>query len=256
MTKTINFARYTSIRIGPTVDVDVINAPADYAGQYLIGRGYNLLVSPTPPRLAVLGEPYTHIRQEGTRLVVGAAVTNAALYRYLKTHNLGGLEFIAKLPGSVGGMVVMNAGLKEFEIFNSLIGVTTVDGYRPKETIAHGYRMTDLTRPVLEAIFELTEPFSTEREAMFKAMRSNQPSAPSAGSCFKNPPGDYAGRLIEAVGLKGHRIGGMAFSAVHANFLTNEDHGTFADAMTLIRLAQQKVREMFGVELELEVKII
>ncbi len=256
MTQTINFSRYTSIKIGPTVEVKVINDPCTYAGEYLIGRGYNLLVSPTPPPLAILGERYSTISQEGTFLRVGAGVTNAALYRYVKAHNLGGLEFIAKLPGSVGGMVVMNAGLKEYEIFGAIVGVETIDGYQPKEEIAYGYRTTNLSRPVLEVVFDLVTPFDVQKEVMFKNMRANQPSAPSAGSCFKNPVGDYAGRLIEAVGLKGYRVGGMAFSEVHANFLTNEDRGTFEDAITLISMAKERVLGEFGITLELEIKVI
>ena len=85
-------------------------------------------------------------------------------------------------------------------------------------------------------------------------MRSNQPNTPSAGSCFKNPHADFAGRLIEAVGLKGHRVGGMEFSTIHANFLVNADNGTFDDALFLIQEAQKRVYEQFGIWLENETK--
>lgn len=87
-------------------------------------------------------------------------------------------------------------------------------------------------------------------------MRQNQPSTPSAGSCFKNPQGDYAGRLIEAVGLKGLRVGAMEFSKEHANFLVNHGGGTFDDAIYLIKEAQRRVLNEFGVLLECEIAIL
>jgi len=87
-------------------------------------------------------------------------------------------------------------------------------------------------------------------------LRANQPKEPSAGSLFKNPEGDHAGRLIEAVGLKGMQIGGMAWSEVHANFLVNKGYGTFSEAMELINLAKQKVQSRFGIALQEEVKIL
>ncbi len=87
-------------------------------------------------------------------------------------------------------------------------------------------------------------------------MRSNQPSTPSAGSCFKNPKGDYAGRLIEAVGLKAKCVGGMEYSSEHANFLVNNGKGTFKDAISLIEEAQKRVSEEFGISLECEVMIL
>jgi UDP-N-acetylmuramate dehydrogenase len=89
----------------------------------------------------------------------------------------------------------------------------------------------------------------------FTKMRDNQPQIASAGSCFKNPKGDFAGRLIEAVGLKGYRIGDMEFSNTHANFLVNHENGTFDEAITLINLAKQKVKEQFDIELETEIII-
>ena len=95
-----------------------------------------------------------------------------------------------------------------------------------------------------------------ENQKMFTQMRDNQPNLPSAGSCFKNPKEHSAGYLIEKVGLKGYAIGGMAFSSIHANFLVNTGEGTFDEAVKLINLAKQKVKEEFGIELEEEIVII
>ena len=150
----------------------------------------------------------------------------------------------------------MNAGLKEFEIFNNLIDITTPSGVKNKEDLHFGYRYTTVDEPVLEASFYLEYGFSTRQAALFKAMRMNQPSAPSAGSCFKNPENNYAGRLIESVGLKGKRVGSMEFSTKHANFLVNQGDGNFKDAITLINEAQKRVFDTFGIKLELEIIIL
>jgi UDP-N-acetylmuramate dehydrogenase len=150
----------------------------------------------------------------------------------------------------------MNAGLKEYEIFNNLIAIRTKNGWIKKENIKYGYRFTDIQDVILEASFTCKSGFCIDKLDIFKKMRSNQPKNPSAGSCFKNPKDDYAGRLIEAVGLKGYRIGDMAFSEIHANFLVNLGEGTFYDALKLIELAEKRVKESFDISLEREIIII
>ena len=95
-----------------------------------------------------------------------------------------------------------------------------------------------------------------EISKMFKELRNNQPKTPSAGSCFKNPPNNFAGKLLDEAGLKGFKIGGMAFCETHANFLINLGNGTFEDSIKLIKLAKKKVFEKSGIELELEIKIV
>ncbi len=150
----------------------------------------------------------------------------------------------------------MNAGLKEYEIFNHLIAIRTMSGWIRKQDIEYGYRKTSINEVVFEAVFKAEKGYSVERYEMFAQMRSNQPNVPSAGSCFKNPPGDYAGRLIEAVGLKGVRHGNMSFSEVHANFLVNYEDGTYEDALYLIKEAQHRVKKEFNIDLQCEVVII
>ena len=105
-------------------------------------------------------------------------------------------------------------------------------------------------------MFELKEGYDKELKEELVKMRDNQPHDASAGSCFKNPDGDYAGRLIDVCGLKGIRVGGMEFSTQHANFLVNLDNGTYEDAITLITMAKEKVKEQFDIELQEEVIII
>lgn len=223
---------------------------------YLIGGANNLLVGPEHPPLMKLSKTFDFIHIEDDRLVVGAATPGGRIVSFCKQHDIGGLEFLSHLPGTLGGMLQMNAGMKEYEIFNLLIRLRTRQGWIPKEQIEYGYRFTGIDDVVFEAEFRIEPGFSRERLAGFKTMRANQPSDPSAGSFFKNPPGDYAGRLIESVGLKGYRIGDMAFSEKHANFLVNLGQGRFEDAMALAELAETRVFEATGIRLQREVVVV
>jgi UDP-N-acetylmuramate dehydrogenase len=256
MMKSINFSKFSSIRVGPVADVYLIDSD-DYPNDaYLIGAANNLLVGPQHPPLMKLSKDFDFIRIENGVLRIGAATPGGKIVSFCKKHDIGGLEFLSHLPGTLGGMLQMNAGMKEYEIFNLLIRLRTKRGWIGKEAIDYGYRKTNLSDVVFEAEFGIEEGFSEERLSLFKKMRANQPRDPSAGSFFKNPPGDYAGRLIESVGLKGHRIGDMAFSEQHANFMVNLGNGTFEDAMALAELAVQKVYDATGIRLEREVQVI
>lgn len=255
--KQINFSKFSSIKIGKTLDVALLENCSDYSEEYyLIGSCNNTLIGTQPPPLIILDKKYDYIKIEDSRLKIGAATPSGKIASFCKKNNIADFEFVSHLPGTLGGLVKMNAGLKEYEIFNNLISVSTCEGDKQKEDIDFGYRYTDINTPILEATFSLTYGFDKAKVELFKKMRSNQPSTPSAGSCFKNPEGDYAGRLIEAVGLKGKRVGGMEFSHVHANFLVNSDNGTFDDAIFLIQEAQKRVYEEFGIWLENEIIVL
>lgn len=254
-TKTIDFSRYSSIHIGPTQEVLVINEIGDYSQYQIIGRANNLLISSQPHNFAVLGEAFDYIKQENDKLYVGCATSSGKLLTYTKKHDIAHLEFLAKLPGNLGGLVKMNAGLKSFEVFNYIHSIKTKEGYIKKEDIEYSYRHTKIESIVYEVVFNIEKGFSKQRLDEFIKMRDNQPHTPSAGSCFKNPQGDFAGRLIEAVGLKGFEKGDMSFSNQHANFLVNNGKGTFDEALFLIQLAQQRVKEKFDIKLETEITI-
>ncbi|MDD5386919.1 MAG: UDP-N-acetylmuramate dehydrogenase [Sulfuricurvum sp.] len=254
--KTIDFSKFSSIRIGPIVDVALIEDDIIPQGCVIVGSANNLLVSPTPPPLMILSKQYDFIRIEGNRLIIGAATPGGRVVSFCKKNDIAHFEYLSKLPGTLGGMLKMNAGLKEYEIFNHLIAIRTQSGWKQKNEIEYGYRKTSIDEVIFEAAFELESGFSHERLEMFAQMRSNQPREASAGSCFKNPPNDYAGRLIEAAGLKGKRVGAMAFSEVHANFLVNYGGGMYADALTLIDEAKKRVFEQFNIELMCEVVIL
>ncbi|HEX5329704.1 UDP-N-acetylmuramate dehydrogenase [Sulfuricurvum sp.] len=255
-TKTIDFSKFSSIRIGPVARVALIENDIVPEGHLIIGAANNVLISPTPPPLMILSKEYDFIRLEDDGLHVGAATPGGRVVSFCKKNDIAHFEYLSKLPGTLGGMLKMNAGLKEYEIFNHLIALRTQSGWKQKSELEYGYRKTSINEVVFEALFEAERGYSSERYEMFNQMRSNQPHDPSAGSCFKNPPNDYAGRLIEAVGLKGVRRGAMAFSDVHANFLVNTGGGTYEDALYLIHEAQTRVKRDFEIDLHCEVVII
>ncbi|WP_457595240.1 UDP-N-acetylmuramate dehydrogenase [Hydrogenimonas sp.] len=255
--RTIDFSRYASIRIGPVAEVAVLEkGDTPPPGAVVIGGANNLLIGPNPPPLAMLGKDFATIRLEEDRLAVGAAVPTGRLLSFCKRYDIGGFEFVAKLPGTVGGMLAMNAGVKEHEIFDRLLEITTERGRFTKERIPHGYRFAQLPGIAFEARFAIRRGFDESLAEALKSVRANQPAEPSAGSAFKNPPGDFAGRLLEAAGLRGYRKGGMAFSERHANFLVNLGGGTFQEAIGLITLGRARVRERFGITLEPEIRIL
>jgi UDP-N-acetylmuramate dehydrogenase len=153
-------------------------------------------------------------------------------------------------------MIAMNAGVKAYEVFNILEAVKIDGEWVNKEKIEHGYRFAKLAGVATEVRFKVTKGFSKELLDELVHLRSNQPKTASAGSAFKNPEGDYAGRLIEEVGLKGVCKGAMQWSEVHANFLVNHGGGVFEDACYLLDLAKEKVFEKFGIVLIEEVQVL
>ncbi|HIP19429.1 MAG TPA: UDP-N-acetylmuramate dehydrogenase [Sulfurovum sp.] len=255
--KTIDFSKYSSIKVGQPTEVLMIEKddllPKD---RYLIAGANNLLVSPTPPALMMLSKDFAFIEEEDDYLVIGAAMPTGRIVSYAKKHDIAGFEFCSKLPGTLGGMIAMNAGVKAYEIFNILDAVKINDHWVPVEEIEHGYRFAKLKGIATEARFKIHRGFDAQLLETLITLRSNQPHDPSAGSAFKNPEDDYAGRLIEAVGLKGYKKGGMAWSEVHSNFLVNLGGGTYEDAKYLIDLAKKKVLTKFNITLKEEIKIL
>ncbi len=255
MTKQVNLQTYTSIKIGPTVHVEVIDKPL-HVDAFILGGGNNLLVSPNPPKMAMLGKVFDFLYEKNNLLHIGGATSSGKILSYAKKYNIKNFELMQKLPGTLGGIVKMNAGLKKWEIFNHLKAIKTESGWINKNDIEFGYRYTDIKETIYEATFEIEYGFDNALLEMFKELRQNQPKEPSAGSCFKNPPNNFAGKLLDIAGLKGFKIGDIAFCETHANFLINLGNGTFEDAIKLIELAKKKVFEKSGIKLELEIKIV
>ena len=255
--KSIDFSKFSSIKIGRPIKVLMLERddtiPND---RVIIGHANNLLISPTPPPLMMLSKDFSFIELDDDILTIGCATPTGKIVSFAKKSNISGFEFISKLPGSLGGIIAMNAGVKSYEIFNILDSVKIDGRWIKKDNIEHRYRFAKLDGVATEARFRVKDGFNQTLLDELKSLRANQPKIASAGSVFKNPKGDYGGRLIDAVGLKGVRKGAMQWSEIHANFLVNHGGGTFEDAKYLIDLAQKRVFDEFGIEMEVEVRIL
>jgi UDP-N-acetylmuramate dehydrogenase len=275
-------ADLTSFRIGGPADLFVTvqteaELMAAMAAAYRIsmpafclGAGTNLLISDRGMRGLVvkLGDGFTTISIDGLEVIAGGAAQFGMLVEIVVEHALAGLEFGEGIPGTVGGGLVMNAGAfggEMAKVVTIVHGVTVEGDARAltKDEVNFAYRRTDLPpRFVITRVdFELA-PGDREtlraRVAELKAKRAaRQPrDVPNAGSIFKNPPGNFAGRLLENAGLKGARLGGAAFSDQHANFIVNLGGARADEVRELMELARNKVKEIAGVWLEPEVKLV
>ena len=265
MTRLIDFSKFTSVRIGGVHEIFEVDSLEDlssphFLGSVMIGGGNNLLISPNPPKMAMLGKEFDYINfnplGENIHLEIGAATKSAKIYNFAKQNNIAHLEFLKNIPGTLGGLIKMNAGLLKFSISDNLTHVRLARGWVSKEEISFSYRHSGIDEAILGAKFELQIGFDASISDAISAKRANQPKGASFGSCFVNPEGHFAGALLEAVGLKGYAIGGAKFSEEHANFLINFNHASFEDATSLINLAKARVLEKFGVELKTEVCIL
>ncbi|MFK0394663.1 UDP-N-acetylmuramate dehydrogenase [Campylobacter jejuni] len=256
----IDFKKYSSVRIGNEFEVLVLDQIYDFDG-FLIGGANNLLVSPKPKNIGILGDSFDFIQildqnKDFIHLRIGCKTKSSKMYRFAKENNLKGFEYLSKIPGTLGGLLKMNAGLKGECISQNLIKIATSQGEILRANINFDYRFCPLNTHFFWAEFKLNFGFDTLKDEALKNARRNQTSGASFGSIFKNPKNDFAGRLIEAVGLKGFSKGDAMLSDKHANFLINKKNASFEDAFFLIELARKKVFEEFGTNLENEVIII
>ena len=236
---------------------------------FVLGGGANLLVADrgVPGVTVKLGPGFGEESSEGGRLVLSAGAPSSRLTGRAQKLGLVGCEFVAAIPGTLGGLVAMNAGTHQGELKDVLtrVELATAEGtgWVPASTLGLAYRTCRLPpgAVVTRLEVELRPGDVAASAAAMKAdvdrRRATQPyDRPTFGSTFRNPPGDFAGRLIEAVGLKGHRVGNAQWSDVHANFVVNLGGATAGDVLALVRLARARVREQFGVELEPEVRLV
>ncbi|MCI5968574.1 UDP-N-acetylmuramate dehydrogenase [Helicobacter sp.] len=269
--KTIDFSRYTSVKIGSIQPLNYIESLRDYDNLLqsstplnIIGRANNLLISPNARNLIALSKEFDYIKDLGSALEVGAATPSGKLFSYAKRHNLTGFEILSKLPGSIGGIIKMNAGLKTYEIKDILDGIFILDSnvklkFKSVESLGLTYRNSAIPELIFAGIFKKQKGFNAKLVETFAKMRANQPKEPSFGSCFKNPKGNFAGALLEQAGLKGVKFGknqSLMFSPLHANFLINLGNSSFEEALDVIVLAKEKVYKESKILLDEEVKII
>ena len=280
-------SRYTTARIGGPADVLIEAASADdlkmivtAARQlempiFILGGGANVLVSDAGIRgLTIINKAKRIEFREGGFVWCESGTVLPTLARECIAHGLSGLEWAVGVPGTVGGAVVGNAGAHGRDIAADLVSATILDEQGTvvewsKADLQFEYRSSRIKRSavsgqqslvVLAATFQLTPGDRSQLEqkaAEFNEYRRRtQPPGASMGSMFKNPPGNAAGRLIDACGLKGTRNGDAEISTVHANFFVNHGSASAADVKGLIDLAKTQVLEKFGIELELEIELV
>ncbi len=240
----------------------------------VLGKGSNILVADAGlHEVAIINRSKTiRFDKDSTPPTVFAesGVNFGGLSRQAAIHGLSGLEWVNSVPGTVGGGVYGNAGAHGSDTEHSLIMAEILHPIYGRKRILvdemlYAYRSSGFKRTkeqviILNATFKLeysTREFVEARMAAFSEHRQNtQPPGASLGSMFKNPAGDYAGRLIEAAGLKGKRIGGAEISSKHANFFLNDESATASDIYHLIDLAKTTVKQEFACDLELEIELI
>jgi UDP-N-acetylmuramate dehydrogenase len=277
-------APYTSARIGGPADFLIDVRSADELAEtalklwkarldfIILGGGSNVLVSDKGVHGIVVLNRAKEVRfstgdQPSVWCESGAILSSMA--HRAAALGLGGLEWAANVPGTIGGAVYGNAGAFGSDVAHDLLRADILDetgrNWWPVERLGYGYRTSLLKKGnkkaiVLAAEFRLHN--STKEEAQSKVeqfsatRKATQPPGASMGSMFKNPAGDYAGRLIEASGLKGKRIGNAEISTVHGNFFVNTGETKAADVKALIDLVQKKVKEDSGKTLELEIELV
>jgi UDP-N-acetylmuramate dehydrogenase len=279
-------ARYTSARIGGPADLMIVvrsTAKLSEAAQVLwdldvpfkvIGGGSNVLVADAGVRGVVVLNQAVDVRfwesEGGPRVQAESGASLGSIARRAVERGWSGLEWAATVPGTVGGAVVGNAGAHGGDMAGSLEVAEILQREMQVETwpvsrLNYAYRDSWLKRNpdqavVLSATLRLViatpEEAKAEMRAFIEHRQRTQPPGASMGSMFKNPPGDYAGRLIDEAGLKGFRSGAAQISELHGNFFINVGDATAADVWNLIKTARARVLEKFDIELDLEVELI
>jgi len=281
-------SKHTSWRVGGHADNYYVPADLDdlsnllqgsiHESIYVIGLGSNLLVRDGGLRgmVVALHGRLNDLRlieqnQSGGLIYAGAGVACAKVARFAAKHNLAGAEFLAGIPGTVGGALAMNAGCFESETWKIVerVQIINYSGHvfiRQPGEYTIGYRSVTLQRTVETEWFaggylrlphgDQTESWQRIKQLLAQRVDSQPLNQPNAGSVFRNPPGDYAARLIEACSLKGCRIGGAMISPKHANFIVNTGNANAADIEALIKMVQDRVKKETGVELIQEVRVI
>jgi UDP-N-acetylmuramate dehydrogenase len=274
--------RHTTFKIGGPADflVEVVDrqelsqllalAHRENQPVHFLGRGSNLLVSDTGVRgfVVTLGGEFDSFTVDGARVVAGGGYDLPKLAVKVAKLGLGGIEFACAIPGTVGAGLVINAGAHGGDLKQVVSSVAVIwpDGREQTLTadeIGLGYRSSKLSGSpalVVAVTMDLHPADSTEMHGYMQhhleRRRTTQPlNQPNAGSVFMNPPGDFAGRLIQEAGLKGLREGDAQISEKHANFIVNLGNATAKDVLILLDRVRTIVQEQFGVRLEPEVKI-
>lgn len=282
----VSMANYTTARVGGPVpalisihDLDELVKAAQTLWDLdvpfsVLGSGSNLLVSDKGLDRVILHNRAHNLKintkSDSPSVIAESGAILGTVARQSALRGLSGMEWGAPVPGTVGGAVYGNAGAHGSDMANSLEMATILHAEQgiqdwPVEKLAYQYRSSILKREkmpvvILSAIFKVVHSSreeAWEKISAFQAYRKNtQPPGASMGSMFKNPPDESAGRLIEAAGLKGKRVGRAIISPTHANFIVNQEDATAQDIYTLMNLARETVKAKFGITLEPEIELI
>ena len=274
--------KHTTFRVGGPADVLVqpdetaLAAILALCRQYhvpysFIGNGSNLLVGDKGIRGVVIEmtDPMGNIEVDGTKITAQAGAMLSKIANTAASNGLGGMEFAAGIPGSVGGAVVMNAGAYGGEMKDIIEKVYVLDENGAqleldRDALDLGYRHSCIpekkyivTKVVLELVPRNEAEIRSEMKELNEKRAEKQPlQYPSAGSTFKRPEGYFAGKLIMDAGLRGYQVGGAQVSEKHCGFVINKGDATAADICQLMQDVADKVQAQFGVVLEPEVKMI
>ena len=276
-------SRHTSWRVGGPADryyepanredlADFVRSLPEHEPILWIGLGSNLLVRDGGVRgtvIALHGALDRLEKVDEREICAEAGVHCARLAKFAVSKKLAGGGFLAGVPGTVGGALAMNAGAHGGETWNVVDRVEVMfrDGHcewLPRSAFRYGYRHVEAPAGMIgyvAACFRFLPDADAAAEKDMKAWlarrKATQPvGKPSAGSTFRNPPGDHAARLIESCGLKGHRIGGAEVSTLHANFIITGEDARAADVEALIAHIREMVRQKTGIELEPEIRVV
>ena len=236
----------------------------------VVGKGSNLLVADAgfPGLAIVLGEAFAAVDVDGTRVRAGGAMALPVLARRTAAAGLTGFEWAVGVPGSVGGAVRMNAGGHGSDMAACVTRarvvdlVGDVDSELDAAALRFGYRRSSITSSQVVVWADLAlqrgdrERSEAEIAEIVRWRREHQPGGQNAGSVFTNPPGDSAGRLVDAAGLKGFRVGSAHVSVKHANFIQADEGGSADDVLALVREVQRRVEDRMGVRLEPELRLV
>ena len=239
-----------------------------YRNIFLIGNGTNTLIDEGDLDITFVSlKELNKVEELDEGIVrVEAGLDFNKLIAFMNRNNYSGLENLAGIPGSVGGLVYMNGGaygseifdcIKEVEIFDENHQIRTLK----KEDIKFSYRSTEIQDKkwvIISATFEFKRGFDLQKVIDIQALReSKQPlDKPNLGSTFKNPEGDFSARLISEAGLKGTRVGGAEISSKHPNFIVNHGDATFEDISKILTLVKDKIKKLYNIQLEEEIIIL
>jgi UDP-N-acetylmuramate dehydrogenase len=295
MQENVSMKRYTAARIGGAADILITVGSSTELAEVvkmcwelnihvtILGSGSNVLVSDAGVRQVVV---LNHAKKiafnpdlQPVTVWVESGATLGALARQAAARGLSGLEWAISIPGTVGGAIYGNAGAQGSDIAQNLVmanilHLSKIKGDHrheilqeewPVERFAYAYRSSSIKRQpgqvaILSAQLKLSQSIPEAVQAKMDEYRTvrqySQPSGASLGSIFKNPTGDFAGRLIDAAGLKGKKMGKVEISQKHANFFINQGNAKANDYAGLIKLVQKDVYEKFGISLELEIELL